>query len=131
MGEGWTVRCAACGWRRENLKTGVGWAYHDLRAVLDGVELPYREEIRALLDEKAEARADYGHELYRCPACRAITSRLAVRLRVTGGRTYRTRFYCARCGKELKAVTPAQLNGAPCPTCGHEALVCEQTMLWD
>jgi DNA-directed RNA polymerase subunit RPC12/RpoP len=131
MGEGWTVRCATCGWSRDNLRTGVGWAYHDLLAVLNAIELPYREEVRALLDEKADVQADCGHELFRCPSCGGITSRMAVRLKVKGGRTYRTRFYCTKCGTELKAVKPGQINGAPCPNCGGEALVCEQSMVWD
>ena len=131
MGEGYTVRCTACGWSRDDLMTGAGWLYSDLESVLDAVELPWRGEVRALLREGRVHARDFRCALHRCPGCGDISSHLVVDLALKGGGSFHTRFHCAHCGTELVPVLLKEIKRGPCPACGRKALTCEMSMLWD
>ncbi|MGA9750186.1 MAG: hypothetical protein WBS54_00175 [Acidobacteriota bacterium] len=131
MGEGYTVRCTACGWSRSDLMTGVGWVYSDLENVLDAIEPPWRGEVRALLKEGRVLTNNLGHALHRCPGCGDISSHFVVDLALKGGGSFHTRFHCTLCGTELVHTSPGELKRAPCPACGRKALTSEETMLWD
>ncbi len=131
MGEGYSVRCAECGWSRSPLMTGVGVAYCDLEDVLDVIELPWRGEVLALLREGRVLTNNFGHALHCCPGCGDISSHFVVDLALKGGGTYHTRFQCTLCGTELVPASPEELKRAPCPACGRKALTCQEALLWD
>jgi len=131
MGRTYAVHCAACGWRASGLRRGSADALGSLEIVLGALEEPNRDEIRDLLDGDRVASRECAFGLYRCPRCRALSSHLNVRLRLTDSTLHETRFFCRFCSGPLDEVTPDQVHGATCPSCGQPALACEAVVSWD
>ena len=128
MGSGVELHCPTCGWRRDFV-LGVGMLYGELDNVVGLLPKAQRAQVDEIrLSHKTEP-PEFQQELFVCDRCHALSGKLWVRLRWSGGKVYETEYRCRKCRGAMRVVEDA--TGLHCPKCGAKPLAEGAQALWD
>ena len=131
MGEGITVRCESCSYKRE-FYLGLGMMYSSLENVIDCVDHWRRAEVLKILQNYQVEKRSYEHKLYGCTNCAGLYARFYVKIDYDGGEVYETDFKCGKCKSGLVEVEDVNtVSDRPCPRCNQKTLRVDENILWD
>ncbi len=112
--------------------------YRSLENVLDLVPRSMREEVQDVLRRYPDCQQEYGHELFKCPACQRPAGRFHFKVTYGTGQVLEPTFRCGHCRTALEPAeapdniwSPGALLDWPCPRCGEKGLEGQELLLWD
>jgi DNA-directed RNA polymerase subunit RPC12/RpoP len=131
MGYGFDIECESCNYS-DSFQIGVGMMYGRLENVIDCVPSSLRAKVLEILREHDVTCRDYGHKLYVCSHCNALSDQFYLRIEYDESETFEISFECRKCKAPLEeAPDNFDFEQWPCPRCGSRTLKTCDELMWD
>jgi len=133
MGIGMKIFCNKCSFEKE-VYLGKGMSFFDgfdifleySPDIISDSELKRLNSVR-----RRRSKIDFYKELYHCHKCNNISTNLYVEFIYDINKKFIIEHLCHKCEIPLEVIAPKDVRQKPCPICGENLQINEDSFLWD